>query len=88
MKIIRKVTKICILLFVGIALFILFSAFPKTALAVDDNTVVDNEHYVDYSSLDTTSYYREYAVTNREVAYKKVVIFLLLKTAQALLKTT
>lgn len=71
MKIIRKVTKICILLFVGIALFILFSAFPKTALAVDDNIVVDNEHYVDYSSLDTTSYYREYAVTNREVAYKK-----------------
>ena len=71
MKIIRKITKICILLFVGIALFILFSAFPKTALAVDDNIVVDNEHYVDYSSLDTTSYYREYAVTNREVAYKK-----------------
>ncbi|UKI47872.1 MAG: hypothetical protein L6V82_08750 [Clostridiales bacterium] len=52
-------------------MFILFSAFPKTALAVDDNIVVDNEHYVDYSSLDTTSYYREYAVTNREVAYKK-----------------
>lgn len=71
MKIIRKVTKICILLFVGIALFILFSAFPKIALAADDNVVVDNEHYVDYSSLDTTSYYREYAVTNREVAYKK-----------------
>lgn len=71
MKIIRKITKICILLFVGIALFILFSAFPKTALAVDDNIVVDNEHYVDFSSLDTTSYYREYAVTNREVAYKK-----------------
>ena len=71
MKSIRKITKICILLFVGIALFILFSAFPKTAFAVDDNIVVDNEYYVDYSSLDTTSYYREYAVTNREVAYKK-----------------
>ena len=71
MNSIRKITKICILLFVGIALFILFSAFPKTAFAVDDNIVVDNEYYVDYSSLDTTSYYREYAVTNREVAYKK-----------------
>lgn len=71
MKSIQKITIVWIFLIASIALCVLFLAFPKTAFAADDNVIVDSEYYVDYSSLDTTSYYREYAVTNREIKYEK-----------------
>ncbi len=71
MKSIQRITVVWIFLIVSIALCVLFSAFPEITFAAYDNIVVDSKYYVDYSSLDTTSYYREYAVTNREIKYEK-----------------
>lgn len=71
MKSVIKISIALIFLIVGVMVFMLFSSHSEIAFAAAQLDIVDDENYVDYSSLDTTSYYRDPDVTNREVAYKR-----------------
>lgn len=73
MKVLKRLSIVWIVLLVSVVLCVLFSSCPNVALAAQnkDISIVDNAYYLDCPSLDTTAYYREYAVTNREVTYEK-----------------
>ena len=74
MKTLRRFSVVWIVIIASIALCVLFLSLPNNVANAAQNidTVIENnEYYIDYSSLDTTSYYREYAVTNRDIKYDK-----------------
>jgi len=74
MKTLRRFSVVWIVIIASIALCVLFLSLPNNVAYAAQNidTVIENnEYYIDYSSLDTTSYYREYAVTNRDIKYDK-----------------